>query len=116
MTLGLGRLFEVGRDREMAKLELVGTITCIHHDWTRSNLVEPGLNLNWMIKGKVNLNAKPEPLPYSIIDVKVGRREMRIIRPIKDRFEFQRQSTDEHIKSGDKVKITIETLPKEKKR
>lgn len=84
----------------MARIELEGNITCIHHS-TLAKEMAPGLNIK---KGTL----EQEPLAYSIIDVKVGRREMRIIRPMTKRFEWQLESPDEEVKSGDVLRIILE--------
>ena len=80
---------------KMAKIVLEGKIICIHHT-TLADEMAPGL-----------LN--PENTPLSIIDVKVSHYEMRIIRPMREPFKWQR-SLNEEIRSGKRIKITLELL------
>jgi len=92
----------------MARIELEGTIVCIHHDYTGEGKMEPGLNLRWFGKGE-NVLGQREKLSYTVMDIRVGRREMRIIRPMTKRFEWQHENHEE-VKSGDKVHIVIEKV------
>jgi hypothetical protein len=84
----------------MARIELKGKVTCIHHSSLQGE-VAPGLNID-------QKTLEPKRLAYSIIDVKVGRHEMRIIRPMTKRFEWKRDSPDEEVKSGDVLHIILE--------
>lgn len=73
----------------MAGLHIVGVIDTILHDW----------------------NAKT-----STIWVRVGKHEIEIKRPMVRRFEWCRQAKDERIRLGDKIHITLRTVPKIGKR
>lgn len=94
----------------MTKLVLEGIITCIHHiSASTAHAYASGLNLHWKGKGE-NLQVTTEEIGYSAIDVKVGRREMRIVRPMTPRFELPHKKGAIVVKSGDKIRITLETL------
>ena len=74
------------------KLVLEGKIVCIYHDHT----------------GKMGSHLlNPEDTPCSVVDIKVGRLEMSVIRPMTKKFEWRGKG---EVKSGDKIRITLEVL------
>ncbi|KKR01653.1 MAG: hypothetical protein UT24_C0003G0060 [Candidatus Woesebacteria bacterium GW2011_GWB1_39_12] len=78
------------------KLVLEGTISCIHHDYTGS-IGEQAALFN------------PKGSTFSQIDVKVGRKELAIIRPNGTRFNWKGKG---EIHSGDRIRITLEIVKK----
>ena len=82
------------RNRVTRKVSFTGEIICIHHDWT----------------DKIGNQLFNPPIPHSVIDVQFGRRHcynIRIIRPMKKRFALKGKG---EVKSGDKMRITMEVI------
>ena len=82
------------------KLELEGIITCIHHS-SLSKEMAPALNVS-------------KRLGYSIIDVKVGEFEMRIIRPMTEEFKWEHSEGEKLLEEGDRVRIVMERIEPKK--
>lgn len=79
------------------RLEFEGKIVCIHH-------------IHKDVGGTFHVNLDPHHR-YSVLDIKVGRDEVTIIRPMNSRKlrEWQGKPNKE-IKSGDRVRVVLETL------
>jgi hypothetical protein len=86
------------------KLQFEGRIDCVNHIYRG-------------VGGEFKIPMDPKK-GYSIIYLRVGRDEVIVVRPMNSRRlrEWQGRKSDEEIKSGNKVRFTIEKLVRTRRR
>jgi hypothetical protein len=109
---------------ELPKIVLEGVITSIHHSYASKD--SPSLighNLNKPMPTDEELNSgsfdwikKPDPYDYSEIDILTHGVELAVIRPSIPETAWQlngKENNSSEIRSGCRIRLTLEILPEE---